>query len=368
MVQLIPFFTFFAMPVLADADNTPGEEGNGNVPHAAPPTSARLYRTNEERREAGLKRHITPWLTVSGLAEGEYIYNDYDVKKGKAGDSGRDRAANLQLGFVASPNEFFSAELITEFDTESNKAVIDEAYIAFEKSDWELSLGKMFTPFGTFFSSFVSSPILEFGETQANEVAMLTYGPSDDLEVSLAAYRGRAVRQGGGDSEWSWALGSEVWLNQDWSFGLSYQSDLLDSSGRILAEYNDRYVEQVAGVSGFLLWAGDMFEISLEALGATGRIRELDPDRNRPWAWNVELLHFRMDANYEIAFRVEGSEELEDEPKFQYGAAITWRTAKHASLTLEYLHGEFDGTLATTDEDIPYSDVSRFGAILSVIF
>ena len=33
--------------------------------------SIRFYRTREEQREAGLQRRITPWLTVSGLTEGE---------------------------------------------------------------------------------------------------------------------------------------------------------------------------------------------------------------------------------------------------------------------------------------------------------
>jgi len=330
--------------------------------------SVRIYRTREEQREAGLQRQITPWLTVSGLAEGEVLYEDFDTKEGKADDSGRDDSASLQLGLTVSPFEFANVEVILEYDTDKEKVEADEAFLSLEKDPWELSLGKQYTPFGVYFSNFVSGPLLEFGETQADEVATLAYGPSDELDILLTAYRGRARKEGKNSGEWNWSFSTEMWLNDDWSFGLSYQSDLADSDSRLLEDNNDRYANQVSGVSGYILWAGDLFEVTLEALAATGSFEELDSDRNKPWAWNAELVHFYPGSSFEIAFRVEGSGELEDEPKYQFGPAITWRTGKHASLTLEYLHGEFEDELATTENDDPYDHVDRFGAILSVAF
>jgi hypothetical protein len=103
-------------------------------------------------------------------------------------------------------------------------------------------------------------------------------------------------------------------------------------------------------------------------LAATGSFEELDPDRNKPRAWNVELVHFYPGSKFEIAFRIEGSRELEDAPRVQFGPAITWRTGKYASLTLEYLHGEFEDELATTQNDDPYDHVDSVGAILSIAF
>jgi len=330
--------------------------------------SVRIYRTREEKREAGLQRQITPWLTVSGLAEGEVLYEDFDTKEGKADDSGRDESASLQFGFIVSPFEVAKAEVILEYDTDKDKVEADEAFLSLEKDPWELSLGKQYTPFGVYFSNFVSGPLVEFGETQANEVATLAYGPSDELDLLLTAYRGRARKQGKNSGEWNWSLATEFWLNDDWSFGLSYQSNLADSDSRLLEDNNDRYSNRVAGVSGYLLWAGEQFEATLEALAATGSFEELDPDRNKPWAWNAELVHFYRDSNFEIAFRIEGSGELEDEPRVQFGPAITWRTGKYASLTLEYLHGEFEDELATTENDDIYDHVDRVGAILSIAF
>ncbi len=330
--------------------------------------TVRIYRTREEQRDAGLKRQITPWLTLSGLAEGEVLYEDFDTSKGKADGSGRDDSAGLQLGIVVSPFKFTEIETILEYDTDKGKVEVDEVFVSFEKDPWELTLGKQYTPFGVYFSSFVSGPLLEFGETQAKEVATLAYGPSDELDISLTTYRGRARKQGKNSGEWNWSLATELWLNDDWSFGLSYQSDLADSDTRLLEDNNDRYSNRVAGISGYILWAGDQFEMTLEALAATGSFEELDPDRNKPWAWNAELVHAFPGSNFEIAFRIEGSRELEDEPKYQFGPAITWRTGKYASLTLEYLHGEFEDELATTENDNPYDSVDRVGGIFSIAF
>jgi len=330
--------------------------------------SVRLYRTREEQREAGLQRRITPWLTVSGLAEGEILFEDFDTKEGTADDSGRDDSASLQLGFIVSPFEFAQMEAILEYDTDKDKVEADEAFLSLEKDPWELALGKQYTPFGVYFSSFVSGPLVEFGETQADEVATLAYGPNDEFDLLLTAYRGRARKQGKNSGEWNWSLATEFWLKDDWSFGLSYQSNLADSDSRLLEDNNDRYSTRVAGISGYVLWAGEKFEATLEALAATGSFEELDPDRNKPCAWNAELVHFYPGSNFEIAFRIEGSRELEDEPRVQFGPAITWRTGKYASLTLEYLHGEFEDELATTENDDPYDHVDRLGAILSIAF
>lgn len=330
--------------------------------------TARIYRTREEQRDAGIKRQITPWLTLSGLVEGEALYEDFDTKEGKSDGSGLDDSASLQLGFVASLFKLAKAEVILEYDTDKDKVEADEALVSFEKDPWELALGKQYTPFGVYFSNFVSGPLLEFGETQAKEVATLAYGPSDELDISLTAYRGRARKQGKNSGEWNWGLATEFWLSDDWSFGFSYQSDLADSDFRLLEDNNDRYRNRVSGVSGYVLLAADTFEMTLEGLAATGSFEELDSDRNRPRAWNAEMVYFYPRTNFEIAFRFEGSRELEGEPKYQFGPAITWRTGKYASLTLEYLHGEFEGELATTENDDPYDHVDRIGAILSVAF
>jgi hypothetical protein len=80
-------------------------------------------------------------------------------------------------------------------------------------------------------------------------------------------------------------------------------------------------------VSGYILWTGEEFEATLEGLAATGSFRELDNDRNRPRAWNAELVYVGY-ASFDLALRFEGSRELEDEPRVQFGAAATWRMGR----------------------------------------
>ena len=330
--------------------------------------TTRIYQTREEQREAGLKREITPWLTLSGLAEAELSYDDFDSKQGRAESSGRDDSATLQLGLILSPLDFAEAEIMLEYDTDKDKIEADEAYISIDAEPWELALGKQYTPFGVYFSNFVSGPLVEFGETQADEVATLTFGPGDDLALLATVYRGRARKRGKNSGHWNWALALAHWVNRNWSLGLSYQSDLADADSRPLQDENDRYSKRVSGVSGYLLWVGESYEATLEFLAATGSFEELDRDRNQPWAWNMELVHFVPGTNFELAFRVEGSRELEDEPGLQFGPAVTWRIGKHASLTLEYLHGEFKDGLATNDEDEPYDHVDHIGGQLTIEF
>ncbi len=209
--------------------------------------------------------------------------------------------------------------------------------------------------------------LVEFGETQVSEGAVLAYGPSDDFDLSLFTYRGRARSADNNAGRWDWGLATEFWFNQAWSAGLSYLSDLADADSRPLEDDNDRYERRVSGLSAYVLWAGEQFELTLEGLAATGSFRELDNDRDRPRAWNAELVYVGY-PSFDIALRFEGSRELEDEPLYQVGAAATWRLGRRASLTVEYLHGEFSGELASTDDDQPYDHVDRLGAMLSVAF
>jgi len=329
---------------------------------------ARLYRTREEQREVGLKRHITSWLTISGLVEIEGLYEDYDVKEGKANDSGHDDSSNIQLGYIATPWAFTKAELIMEYDSEEKKVTADEAVLSLEAGPWEIALGKQYLPFGVFYSNFVSGPLIEFGETQVNKAATVAYGPSDAFDLSIFVYQGKAKKSDKRDGQWDWGIATEVWLNTGWGFGLSYQSDLADADSQPLNDENNRYANQVPGISAYLLWVAERFEITLEGLAATDSFRELEPDRNKPLAWNAELAYFVPTSNFVVAFRIEGSEDLEGAPNYQFGTAVSWRTGKYASLTIEYLHGEFEGELTTNDDDIPYKNIDRFGIQVSVAF
>ena len=332
------------------------------------PEAIRIYKTPAERREAGLRTEIAPWLTVYGLAEAELYYDDFEVERGRDSDSGRDDVVTLQLGLVVDLFELADAEAILEYATDTDKVIADEAFITFEHSAWALALGKQYTPFGVYFSNFASDPIIEFGETRSNEVAKLSLTPAGASQLSLALYRGRAKKRHEDGDDWNWVGAAEIEISEDWSVGLSYQSDLADAGSRPLQDDGNRYARRVPGISGYFLWADEAFAASFEIVAATRSYAELDRDRNQPSAWNAEVVRFLPSMDLELAVRFEGSHELEDAPEYQYGAALIWSPRRYASLTLEYLHGEFKKGLATSAEDEPYTHVDHVGAKLSIEF
>ncbi|MDH3279921.1 MAG: LbtU family siderophore porin [Gammaproteobacteria bacterium] len=332
---------------------------------ASEENSVRLYRTREEQREAGLARQLAPWLTASSLFEAEGSKQRISVDDARH-VSRSESTASLQLGLAATPLESLKAELVLEYDTDVDKLRADEYIVAVQLGDWELAVGKQYLPLGEYFSRFVSGPILEFGETR-DTAATLAYDFSDRLDASVSLYQGvaREVDSTGSDLDWTFAL--EAWPRADLSFGISFQTDLADSDERLLADQDNRFVRKVPGLSGYLLWIGEHVEVTFEALAATRSFREFESDRDQPSAWNLELALF-VHPKVDLALRIEGSRELEDAPRTQFGAAATFLLHRNATLTLELLHARFDGDLAADDDDNPFSHSNRIGALLSVAF
>jgi hypothetical protein len=185
--------------------------------------------------------------------------------------------------------------------------------------------------------------------------------------MAVAAYRGSARKETGESRDWDWAFSLETWPSEGLSLGLSYQSDLADADSRLLADHRNRYAQRVGAGSGYLIWSTESQEVSVEVLGALRNFQELDGNRNRPFAWNLEFTRF-VDSIFEWSIRVEGSNEVEDEPHLQLGPSFTWRLTRTSALTLEYLRGRFKGELATNDDDESYDHVDRFAAQLSILF
>ncbi len=326
-------------------------------------TTARVYRTREEQREVGTERQITSWLTASGLAEAEW-HGELLALEGDDVQA-RHASGSLQLALVATPLAFASGEIILEYDTDSDRIVVDEAIAIIEFDPVEVELGRHFLPFGVYFSRFVSGPLLEFGETRGDGIT-ISYAYGDRWDLSLSGYHGRAHHRDDHSGHWDWSAALETFPWDTLALGLSYQSDLADSEAELLADDDNRYARAVPGASAYASWLGERFDMSAEVLAATRSFRELEADRNQPWAWNTEFAYL-IRPGLEVALRLEGSQGLEDAPELQTGIAWTWRVAAQASITVEYLLGRYDGALATHDER-PLQTSDRLAAQLSVAF
>ena len=254
---------------------------------------------------------------------------------------------------------------MTEFDTDVGDPVLDEATLAFEYDDWELKVGKQTLDFGVFYGHFASGPAIEFGETNAYS-ATFAYNHQDKLEVSASVYRGDARRINSKD-RLDWSMAFKSWLTDNISFGMSYLSDLADADSGLLKDSGHRFQDKVPGLSGYLLWVGDNFEVSLEGLGSVGDFHGMDRDRNEPIAWDLEFVYF-ISTKLSWAVRLEGSHELEDTPEIQAGIALNYRIHKNIALTAEVLQGYFKGDLATDDTGNAYDEVTTLGALVSIAF
>lgn len=332
----------------------------------------RIYRTPQERREAGRKRELTDWFTLSGLFELEYNFQRFSLSDTSNHTHNDDVDAFLQLGLEVSPFTWMTAELIYQFFTDSfsnwrssDRHTLDEATVSLEASDFELIAGKQYLPFGVYFSRFVSAPLLEFGETRDRGVT-LSYVPNDRLGFSAFAYTGQAKKVGSKGSSWDWGMAAEVSPSEYGSFGVSYLSDLADSQEGLLDDFNDRYETRVDALSAFATIEYDHLELTAELVSALDSFEELDSDRDKPRAWNVELA-FYPEGDFEWALRLEGSDELEDAPRLQGGASVAWRITRYASATIEYLRGSYKAGLAE-DEERELDKVNQFGALMSFEF
>jgi len=323
----------------------------------------RLYRTPQEQRDAGSEHEITSWLTISGLVETERQEERLRLENSGKTDHFADTATTLQMGLALSPLEWIKGEFTWEHDSNTDTWTTDEATLEFEYESMELVIGKQDLPFGVYFSSFSSGPLIEFGETKDDAIAF-SYDHEELVDISLAVYRGVATRLNT-NRGLDWSLAVEAWPTDSFSFGISYLSDLADSDERFLQDEGNRYEKKTPALSGFILWAQPRYEISLEFLGALRDFRELDDDRNRPEAWNLELVHI-LSSKFSWAVRLEGSRELEDEPEKRAGIALNSRLHQNIALTIEVLRGNFKTTLATDDDDNNYENITTYGIQLSV--
>lgn len=357
----------------SDEPEPPGEtrqSGTGqsvaSSPLAAENESARLYLTNEERRKVGRKYPLTSWLTAAALVELEWQSQTYRLAEDNTEDRLRDTTTSIQVELVATPWRNVKAEAVLECDSAADRIVADEAFLGVEVADWEIEAGRLYTPLGIYITHFATGPLLEFAESRADG-AMLSYTPSDRLDLKLMGYRGEARPSDDGSERLDWAASIEARLEQGWLLGLSYQSDLADSREALLGDFENRYIKRVGAAGGYAVWTTADFDLTFEVMGALRPFDELENDRNQPVAWNVEFAHF-VHPRFDWALRWEGSRELADAPAHQVGLALTWRPVEQASLTVEYLHGWFSGNLATNEEDEPYTTAYRIGAKLSVAF
>lgn len=323
--------------VLINSPSTAEEDDATIISNSAQP---RIYRSPEERRDAGLGHQLNDWLKASGLIEIERERIDFKLADTSQISEDDGTIFNGQLAFELTLSDSISAEINIESEIEDRShTFLDEAILKIDLEPFEIELGRISVPFGEYYSHFVTGPLLEFSETLA-EGAVFSYAPLDVLDISFYAFESKVDHLGTGSFA-DWGVNLEVFNeSESIKFGLGYLSDLAESDEQLLAEIESPSSYKVGAWNAYAVLGFEQSEITAEYVSAQEKFRQLEPELDKPSAFNIEYAYF-LDQTTQIAIRYERSKDLEDAPQQQYGINFSWRPNQTILLSVEYLKGKY---------------------------
>lgn len=327
-----------------------------------------MYRSPEERREAGLGTELTDWLTFSGLIEFDKERSQDRFSNAVTFTDDERPSKDVQLGFAVEAFDWLEAEVIFEGERQKRyHSQIDEAYIGADFDGSGIKIGKQYVPFGEYFSHFVIGPMLEFGETRGKSL-VADFSLQQNFELSAFAFKSR-VNKIGKSHETNWGATLE-WLSADESIraGLSYLNDMAETQEPLLGKDTVTFERRVSGWNGYLLWGvNDFVEVTAEFVRTKRQFRELETPFNQPAAANLELAWMPTNS-IQIALRVEHSWKLEDAPEWKTGFSLAWRPMQRVGISLDYLYANYRKNTMFDDDDNEARRGHQLGALVSFEF
>jgi len=330
------------------------------------PERVRRIEEKMAQKKEGILEKWADKITLSGLIEAEAYYENYDYDTpGKSDDDSSDiTLATVELGVDVDITKHVKGHVLFLWEEDDTEPVdVDEGFITLNGADvvpLYLNVGKLYVPFGNFESHFISDPLtLELGETR--ESALTVGCVNEWMDVSVSAFNGD-IDETGEDNHIesyvaaaSFSVPEELISNFGIKAGVSYISNIADSDS--LQDEDDdgneiiigsEVKDYVEGLSAFLsISYMDKLFFEFEYLGAldefeAGELLFDDGKEFQPETWNLELAYAATDR-LEVAVKYEGGDDLGNFlPEDQYGVAVTYGLFENTSLSLEYLHGEFE--------------------------
>ena len=314
------------------------------------PEPVRIYRNPEERREAGLGKKITEWLKFGGVIELEKERKKNKIK-GKDNTEDPDTELAIELGFEVEYDDWLEAEVLFAIEDNGRRHYqeLDEGLVGVNLGEWGLKVGRLYVPFGAYYSHFIEGPLLEFGQTRGDAVLM-DYTFLDSIELAAYVFDSKVDRREN-HNEVDWGVNVE-YVSEDESIriGAGYISDLSESEEEILFDFNNNFLRRVPAWNAYALIGMQSFEFTAEILRATHAFQEFPKETDQPFAYNLELAYFPLES-VQVSVRGEHSEELEDEPAWQYGISGTWAIWENVTVSVDYLYGRYKERFAFDDFD-----------------
>ena len=336
------------------------QEASTGIEGQGLPERVRRIEEKMEQKQKGLLAKWADKITLSGLIEAEACYEDYDYDDPTTDDedSSDITLATVELGVDVDIIKHVKGHVLFLWEEDDTEPVdVDEGFITLDGEDvvpLYLNVGKLYVPFGNFESHFISDPLtLELGETR--ESALTVGYVNEWMDFSVSAFNGDIDETGEDNhiesyvANASFSVPQELISNFGIAGGVSYISNIGDSDNlqdEIVPP--DGIKDYVGGFNAFLsISFMDKLSLECEYLGAldefeAGELLFDDGKEFQPETWNFELAYAATDR-LEVAVKYEGGDDLGDFlPEDQYGAAVSYGLFENTSLSLEYLHGEFE--------------------------
>ncbi len=335
---------------------------------AAKRATAQPGTSIEERldrlEEAAARATGAKGIAISGAIEVEAAMASQKDPAGNTTSTSDVSLATAEIDVDAAVNDnvdIHVALLYEEGDTDPPN--IDEAYVRIHGGDdlpLSLRAGRMYVPFGTFASRFVTDPVtLTLGET--NDTALLAGYDRGPFSLAVGGFQG-AVKKTGKQDKVNVAVaaasctlpenafpGVTATLTASWLSNLA-TSDTLQGMTSAAGQVQDPAAG--FGASLHMEVAGRLF-FDAEYIGALDDFAATDftftdADNRRPRAWNLEVAT-PLTPRLEAALRYGGSDEAGTAatpflPEEEYGLALGYQLFANTSLTAEYLWQEFSDT------------------------
>ncbi len=343
----------FTLPALSFAVETSEEPG---LPE-------RVKKLEEAMDMADMSRWFER-ISLSGLIEVEAGYEniDFDDPAADDEDSSDLTLATVELGIDVDFIKHVSGQVLLLWEEDETEPLdVDEAFILLDGEDvlpLYLQAGKIYVPFGNFETHFISDPnTLELGETR--ESAAVVGYTNDLFNLSFGVFNGDIDEEGKDDHIDSFVASGVFTLPEEsvpglaLATGLSWISNIADSdllTDTIEDAAEDAAVDafidnKVDGLAAFLIATlNERWTLIAEYVGALDEFDDADPGLGglEPKTWNFELGCAVTEA-LTVAAKYEGGNNLGDLlPDEQYGIVASYGLFKYTTLSLEYLHGEFE--------------------------
>lgn len=210
--------------------------------------------------------------------------------------------------------------------------------------DWGMKIGRLYVPFGVYYSHFVTGPLLEFGQTRGDAILM-DYTWRDTLELAAYIFDSKVDRREN-HNEVDWGVNLEyVSKDESTRIGVGYLSDL-----ELLFDFNNNFLHRVPVWNVYGMVGLPPFELTAEVLRAGKTFKEFPRNANQPFAYNIELAYFPFNF-FQVAIRVEHSEKFDGNPEWQYGVSGTWAPWDSITVSADYLYGRYNKGFVLDDFD-----------------